>query len=239
VTIWLRSTTSTMTDAAALALRGEPHGTVVVAEEQTGGVGRHGSAWHSEYGSGLYMSVILRLPLGSSDLPVLTMAIGLAVQRALEETAHVSCDIRWPNDLMLNGKKVCGSMAQMTDKGVIIAGIGVNMNQTAFPDELQLIATSLRIETGREHSREELLDRIAAECMHYTALLAESGKPTILRQFEEHSSYARGKAVEVDGRIRGVTAGLTDDGFLLVETPAGVETILTGGIRAITSSEAR
>jgi BirA family biotin operon repressor/biotin-[acetyl-CoA-carboxylase] ligase len=225
-----------MKDAAKLAARGEPHGTVVVAEEQTAGIGRHGHTWHSAEGGGLYLSIILRLPLPVDVLPVLTMALGLAVQGAVEEVCGVRCDIRWPNDLLLGGKKLAGIMVQAADEGALIAGVGVNVNQVAFPEDLQAIATSLRIETRRKHSKEELLARVVAESLKYAALLTDSGKSHILKQFGERSSYARGKAVEVDDGRRvfaGVTVGLDENGFLMVETPSGVQTVLAGGVRAV------
>lgn len=228
-----------MKDAAELAARGEPHGTVVVAETQTAGVGRHGHSWHSESLGGLYLSIILRLPLAPDSLPVLTMALGLAVQRAVDDTAGVACDLRWPNDVLLNEKKCAGTMVQAADtpgnKGVLIAGIGANVNQTDFPPEIRSTATSLRLETGREHSKEALLDRIVAESLRYASLLAGRGKRPIFEQFEARSTYVRGKSVEVDAAdrvITGVTAGLDDNGFLLVQTPTGIETIVAGGVRA-------
>ena len=217
-----------MIDAAALAAKGEPHGTIVVAEEQTGGIGRHGHTWHSP-GAGLYMSIILRMSLPPDALPILTMGLGLAVQRAVDDLAGVSCDIRWPNDVMLNEKKLAGIMVQSAERGALIAGIGVNVNQPSFPEDIRTIATSLKIETGEEHSKEALLDRIAAESMRYAAIT----KTEILRQFAEHSTYVRGKAVEVEGKIRGVTAGLDEHGFLLVATEKGTERIIAGGVRPL------
>jgi BirA family biotin operon repressor/biotin-[acetyl-CoA-carboxylase] ligase len=225
VIVRLHSTESTMKDAAALAAKGEPHGTVVVAECQTSGIGRHGHTWHSEAGGGLYMSMILRL---QAPGPTVTMALGLAVQRAIDDLTNVSPDLRWPNDVILNERKLAGIMVQAADDA-LIAGIGVNVNQPAFPDELLSIATSLRIETGREHSKDALLGRIVAESLRYVQI----GKPGILRRFEERSSYVRGKSVQVDGRIRGVTAGLDADGFLLVQTATGVEKIIAGGVRPV------
>jgi BirA family biotin operon repressor/biotin-[acetyl-CoA-carboxylase] ligase len=238
MTVWLRSTASTMKDAAALAARGEPHGTVVVAEAQTAGIGRHGHSWYSESAGGLYLSIILRLPLAPEVLPVLTMALGLGAQRAVDDIARVACDLRWPNDLLLNDKKVAGIIVQAADtpssQGNLIAGIGVNVNQTHFPPEISSIATSLRMETGKEHSKHVLLDGIVAECLKYANLLAERGKAPILQQFEARSSYVSGKSVEVevvDRIISGTTAGLDADGFLRVRTVAGIETIVTGGVR--------
>jgi len=225
----LRTTTSTMTDAAALATRGRPHGTVVVADRQTGGIGRHGHSWHSEPDGGLYLSIVLRLSLAPADLPALTMALGLAVQKAVDDSADVACDLRWPNDVLLNDRKLAGILVQSTETDALIAGIGLNVNQTVFPEELRMIATSLRIETGREHSKDALLDRVVAESLR----AAQLSKPEILKQFSLHSTYVSGKEVEVDGRIRGITAGLDKDGFLLLATPAGVERIVSGGVRPI------
>jgi BirA family biotin operon repressor/biotin-[acetyl-CoA-carboxylase] ligase len=111
----------------------------------------------------------------------------------------------------------------------------VNVNQTEFPPELSAIATSLRLETGREYSKEALLDRVVAESLRYAGLLADRGKGPILEQFEAKSTYVRGKSVEVetgDRLITGVTVGLDNKGFLRVQTSEGVETIVTGGVRA-------
>jgi BirA family biotin operon repressor/biotin-[acetyl-CoA-carboxylase] ligase len=213
-----------MKDAAALAVQGAPHGTAVVAEEQTAGIGRHGHSWHSEPSAGLYLSIVLRLPVAT---PALTMALGLAVQTAINDLARVATDIRWPNDIMLNERKLGGIMVQ-AEAGAQIAGIGVNVNHSAFPEDLAQIATSLRIETGLEHSKESLMERIVAESLRYAAL----GKAEILRRFEESSTWVSGKSVIVDDRISGITAGLDQNGFLRVRTAAGVETILAGGVRA-------
>ena len=219
----LESTTSTMRDAAELAAKGAPHGTVVAAARQTRGIGRHGHTWHSEPDGGLYMSIILRLP---GHGPEVTLALGLAVQVAVSDFA--STDLRWPNDVMLNHRKLAGILVQ-TQSGALIAGIGINVNQIAFPDDLNGVATSLRIETGLEIPMDSVLDRVLAESLRYTG----KTKPEILRLFDERSTYARGKAVEVDGRYKGVTAGLDPNGFLTVRTATGIETVLAGGVREI------
>ena len=232
MTIWLRSTTSTMIDAAVLAARGEPHGTAVAAESQTAGVGRQGHSWHSEDTGGLYVSIILRLHFLPRDLPLLTMALGLAVQRALQPEA--TTDIRWPNDILLHGKKLAGILVQTPATGVAIAGIGLNVNQTSFPDDLREIATSLRLHGSEELCKEQILDRIVADCLAEAAALAAGGRDSVLARFRECSSWVQGKAVEVQQdrqMIRGITDGLDADGFLLVRTATGVETILTGGVR--------
>lgn len=220
----LESTASTMVDAATLSRQGAPHGTVIVAEQQTAGVGRHGHAWHSEPKAGLYLSIVLRIPAAT---PTLTMALGLAVQRAINDTAQVSTDLRWPNDVMLNDRKIAGIMVQASEPGVLIAGIGINVNHSTFPEEIREIATSLKIETGHQQDKEALLLRVLAESLRYIQL----DKSEVLKRFEKNSSYVKGKSVIVDDRLRGVTAGLDPDGFLLLKTETGIETILAGGVR--------
>jgi BirA family biotin operon repressor/biotin-[acetyl-CoA-carboxylase] ligase len=218
----LQTTVSTMMDATALAAEGAPHGTAIVTEQQTKGIGRHGHSWHSP-GAGLYLSIILRLPTAQ---PILTMALGLAVQRAVNDIAGVATDIRWPNDVMLNEKKLAGIMIQAAHNA-LIAGIGVNVNQQSFPEDIRDIATSLQLETGTTQNKEALLDRVIAESLRY----ASFPKTEILRQFELNSTYVTGKPVAVDNQIHGVTAGLDDNGFLRVATAAGIQTIYAGGVR--------
>jgi len=221
----LHTTASTMKDAAALAAKGEPHGTAVIAEIQTAGIGRQGHTWHSDDTGGLYISIILRLT-GSG--PILTMALGLAVQRAVNDLAQVSTDLRWPNDVMLSERKLAGIMVQAAE-GALIAGIGLNVNQSAFPQDLAGLATSLKIETGREHDKDALANRIIAESLRYATL----PKAQILKRFEECSTWPRGKAVSVDDKIKGVTAGLDENGFLLIQTAEKLETVIAGGVRPL------
>jgi BirA family biotin operon repressor/biotin-[acetyl-CoA-carboxylase] ligase len=128
---YYRTVDSTMNVAARL----EP-GAAIVAEEQTAGYGRHGHSWHSEPGNGIYCSMVL------APSPALTLALGLAAQNAIFEATGLHCDLRWPNDLMLGGKKVGGVLAQGID-GRAIAGIGINVNHTSFPPELAGEAMSL------------------------------------------------------------------------------------------------
>ena len=213
-----------MVDAAKLAAEGAPHGTAIVAERQTRGIGRHGHSWDSQT-DGLYLSIILRLPTAQ---PILTMALGLAVQRAVNDLASVATDIRWPNDVMLNERKLAGIMIQAAGNA-LIAGIGVNVNQPSFPAEIEAIATSLRIETGQEQDKEALLNRVLTEVMRCAAL----PKQEVLGLFERNSSYVSGKHVEVDGQYRGITAGVDENGFLRVATEKGIETVFAGGIRSI------
>jgi BirA family transcriptional regulator, biotin operon repressor / biotin---[acetyl-CoA-carboxylase] ligase len=211
---------TTMTAAAGL----EP-GSVVLADEQTAGLGRLGRSWHSEPASGIYCSTVL------APAPGLTLALGLAVQEAIAVSTGLACDLRWPNDVMLAGRKTAGILVQVVD-GAAIAGIGINVNHTSFPPELAQEATSLRLNAGRELAREEILLALLPAIDRFTQLDRE----TVLRLFTHASSYACGRRVIVnlpEGTIEGVTAGLDSSGFLIVRKPDGTDTlIVAGGVRA-------
>lgn len=212
---------STMTAAA-----GQPAGTVVVAEEQTAGQGRMGRSWYSPRGEGLYCSIVLPAP---EPAPVLTLALGLATKEAIERTAGVGCDLRWPNDVLLAERKVAGVLVQLQEASAI-AGIGINVSQAAFPPELAPQATSLRIATGTLYSRELLLANLLDAVETYTGLLAAEGAEPVLRLFSQASSYVFGRRVIVDG-TRGVTDGLDPSGFLWLKTARGRRLIRAGNVR--------
>ncbi|MGO9262564.1 MAG: biotin--[acetyl-CoA-carboxylase] ligase [Bryobacteraceae bacterium] len=212
-------------DSTMLAAAGLELGAVVLADRQTAGQGRHGHSWHSEPGHGIYCSVVLE------PTPFLTLALGLAAQHAIVEATSLVADLRWPNDLLLGGSKVAGILVQLVD-GRAIAGIGINVNHTAFPPELAREATSLRLHAGRAIAREEILIALLAAIDSFAA---ESGE-TILRLFTHASSYACGRRVTVEqpgGTIVGTTAGLDPSGYLMVRKDDGTVTlIVAGGVRA-------
>jgi BirA family transcriptional regulator, biotin operon repressor / biotin---[acetyl-CoA-carboxylase] ligase len=228
------SVDSTMTRAAALAAAGCESGTTVVADEQTAGQGRLGRSWHSEKTAGLYMSQVLRLKICPDTLPIVTLAIGLATAEAITDTAAIACDLRWPNDVLVAGKKCAGILVQLQD-GVLILGIGINVNHASFPPEIAAIATSLRIATGREHSRDALLDKLLSSIDEHLDTLLKSGKDAVLSAFTGASSYVRGRRVVVDTgaeSIEGTTDGLDPQGFLVLRQNNGRRTlILAGGVR--------
>jgi BirA family biotin operon repressor/biotin-[acetyl-CoA-carboxylase] ligase len=231
---YFESIDSTMHEAARLASAGCVAGTAVVAGEQTSGQGRHGRSWHSEPGAGLYASVVLRPPVPTEALPVLTLALGLATAEAIARSTDLRCDLRWPNDVMLNGKKVAGILVQLVDT-CCIAGIGINVNHRSFPPDLASVATSLHLETGKQYSREQLLINLLQAVDSFGKMLADGGKRSILDMFARSSSYARNKKVVVhqgDSVLRGMTAGLNESGFLLLRQEDGTDcVIVAGGVR--------
>ncbi len=226
---------STMLEAARLAEAGCEHGTVVIADEQTAGQGRHGRTWHSEPNAGLYTSIVLRPGLPPDSLPVLTLALGLAAADAIAGATGLTCDLRWPNDLMLQDRKVAGILVQLLDSAAI-AGIGVNVNHGAFPPEIAAEATSLRMVANASQSREHLLVALLLAVDQYCGLLAaDGGKQKILAMFSRRSSYARNKRVTVEqgtALVEGITAGLDPSGFLILRRDDGSENlVLAGGVR--------
>jgi BirA family transcriptional regulator, biotin operon repressor / biotin---[acetyl-CoA-carboxylase] ligase len=224
---------STMTEAARLAASGAPHATIVLAEEQTAGVGRLGRSWHSDAELGIYCSILLRLPVEPDTLPVINLMLGLATAEAIEKSTNLACDLRWPNDVLINERKVAGILAQLVDQ-CVIAGIGINVNQTSFPADLRTPATSLRIESaGEVQCRDRIVIDLIESVDAFSSMLAAQGSECIIRAFMSASSYAlnRRVLVEEDGR-RGITAGLDENGFLLVRFDNGrMERIAAGGVR--------
>ena len=207
------------------AAAGRSTGTIVLADEQTAGRGRHGHTWHSEPRSGLYLSTVLK------PAPLLTLALGLATVEAITRATGIACDLRWPNDVMIGGKKISGILVELVS-GLAIGGIGINVNHAAFPPGLADEATSLRLHAGREFSRTEILLALIPAIDTFQALDHEN----ILRLFAQSSSYASGRRVRVSqpgGVIEGTTAGLDPSGYLVVRKDDGTDTlILAGGVRA-------
>lgn len=232
---WHESIDSTMHRAAELAAEGCPAGTIVGADIQTAGQGRLGRHWHSQQG-GLYFTMILRPKVEMRDLPVVTMAIGVAVADALQMFAGVSVDLRWPNDVMVGDRKLVGILAQWHG-GAVLAGIGVNVSQQEFAADVRDIATSLALESGRSHDKQVLMKAIAASVDTHIHILETGGVTSILRLFANASSYVSGRRVKIElpgGDVIGTTAGLTPDGFLLLRKDDGEEmTITAGGVRPV------
>ncbi len=226
---------------------GAPHGSVYVADEQLAGRGRGDHRWHSAAGEGLYVSVLLRPQWSPSQLIWLPLIAGLALHRAIQSSTALDADLRWPNDMLLHGRKCAGILVEaQTDslqQSFAVVGIGVNLRQREFPPDLATPATSLELETGREILRESLflavLQSLHAELEAVnTAVAAAAYFASIPARMEQISTWIRGKRVRVHGpqEFCGVTAGLDGDGFLRVQTEQGLQRVLTGGLREATSA---
>ncbi len=233
------STGSTNSDAVLAARRGAPHGSVFFADEQTSGRGRGDHSWYSTAGQGIYVSIVLRLPLAASRLSLLPLAAGLAAADAIRIASALSVDLRWPNDLLIGPRKVGGILAEaQTDAGLVsfaVVGIGINVHQRAFDPNLSTPGTSLDLESGRYVDRQQLLvallESLELETLNLTD--PDAGK-SIPARLAQSSTWIKGRHVEVHGpqACTGVTEGLDEHGFLLVRTGNGLVLVQTGGIRA-------
>jgi len=247
----LHSVGSTNVLALAAAQAGAPHGSVWVADEQTAGRGRSNHSWHSASGDGLYVSVLLRPQMALTNALWLSLATGLAAQSAIAAVSGLTPDIRWPNDLLIGSKK-CGGILVETSATAsqseapamlryAVVGVGVNLNHQSFPIELEALATSLQLETGRPWAREQILVKFLSELEKETALLEAELRGTsagtgLLDRFSAASTWVRGKPVRVDeaGGYTGVTDGLDARGFLRVIGDDDVlHIVLSGGVRAL------
>jgi BirA family biotin operon repressor/biotin-[acetyl-CoA-carboxylase] ligase len=230
---------STNTVALRMGEEGEPHGAVFLAEEQSAGRGRAGRKWLSEKSAGIHCTILLRPPMSPALAPLLTLVAGVAARDAVAEETGLSPDIRWPNDLLINGKKFGGILIEMRAEPDRIhyaaVGIGINVNQTKMPAEIAPIATSLRMETGKVHSRIELLLRLLRCFDHYYNLFLAQGAPPILEQFAKVSSYYQGKRVQITTfreTFTGTTVGLEPSGVLRVQRDdgRGIEPVISGDV---------
>ncbi|GGA23297.1 biotin--[acetyl-CoA-carboxylase] ligase [Paenibacillus physcomitrellae] len=233
----LAVTGSTQDEARALAEQGAPEGTLVIAEEQTKGKGRMGRSWYSPPGNGLWMSLLLRpdLPLGSA--PQLTLLTAVAVCRAIRSVAAVDAGIKWPNDILIGGRKTCGILLESTGEDerirYCIAGIGIDVNMAAeeLPENLRSIMTSLRIESGQEVDRSKLAGAIMNEMEQlYGIYMAEGFGP--VAALWEALSVSLNKAVTAHtpgGVLKGTAVSLDSSGALIVRLSDGQMTKIISG----------
>jgi BirA family transcriptional regulator, biotin operon repressor / biotin---[acetyl-CoA-carboxylase] ligase len=233
---------STNTYAMAQGEAGAPDGSVYFADEQTAGRGRGTHEWSSPPGSGLYASVLLRPRIAPADVLWLSLAAGLAVRNAVQQVTSLACDLRWPNDLLFESRKFCGILtelnAEVTRVRHLVIGIGINVHQSQFPEELRSVATSLHIETGRDWPRQDLLVALLQSLHREVSALTAPGNlgeatASILSRLERASTWVRGKRVHVEELegYEGITEGLDPRGFLQIRTATGLQTVFSGGVR--------
>lgn len=222
--------------AKELGAQGAPEGALVVAEAQSAGRGRLGRSWDSPPGVGLYVSLLLRPPLPPEEMPQITLTAAVAGVRALRRAAGLTTEIKWPNDLLLHGKKAGGILTEMETESdrirYLVLGWGLNVNNPDFPPELASTATSLHLATGRTFSRVAIL-RAWLEDLEalYDRFLA-GDFPRILQEWKQHA-VTLGREVEVlqgTRRLRGQAVDVDADGSLLLKQPSG-------GIIRVTSGE--
>ena len=232
---------STNTEAARQARLGAPEGVCVIAREQTAGRGRNNRVWVSPMDAGLYFSILLRPRVEQKLWPLLTLMSAVAVHDALAEACKLHTDIKWPNDVYAGGRKLCGILAETVEAEAgraVVVGIGINLNDRAFPEELKSVATSVEAETARKVVRDHLIEALMTALLKkYEAFQQPDGISAMLCEWSEHSSYARGKRVRVElasETIEGTTRGLEPDGALRVETLEGeIKLVRAGDVTAL------
>lgn len=228
---------STNTEALRQAMLGAPEGLCVVAREQTQGRGRQQRLWISPADAGLYFSIVLRPQrLRERAWPLLTLMAALAVRDALSLTCGLETDIKWPNDIMIEERKLCGILAETieTETGrAVVIGIGINLDDRAFPPELKAVAASVSSVTGKLPDAERLMQSlIRALCERYEILKAANGEEETINEWSHRSSYAHNRHVRATlatETFTGWTRGLEPDGALRVETSTGEIRIVRAG----------
>lgn len=220
---------STQNIASVKAREGAPHGTVVITEEQTAGRGRLERVWDSSANKGIWMSLIIRPDISPQYAPQFTLVAAVAITRAIEDLTNCIPEIKWPNDILINGKKVTGILtelqADMDRVHSIIIGIGVNVNQTVdfFDESIRSIATSLKMETGFENNRAALVAKIMFYIEKYADIYIENGFGPIKILWECYSGTIgkRIRATLLKETLEGVAIGITNDGVLQLKLDSG------------------
>lgn len=208
---------------------GVPDGTVIIAEEQTAGKGRMSRQWASAARKGIWMSLIMRPELPPQQAPQITLVAAVAVTRAIHDVTGLTPHIKWPNDILLDGKKVTGILTELQSDPdrvkAIILGIGINVNQTTedFPDELEDIATSLKIASGKTINRAQLIAKTLQYLEQYTEMYVTNGFKPIKLLWESYSNVTgrRIRAIMLNETIEGIAHGISEDGRLEVKLDDG------------------
>ncbi|MEO6908556.1 MAG: biotin--[acetyl-CoA-carboxylase] ligase [Abditibacteriaceae bacterium] len=227
-------TTSTNTIAHQWALEGAPHGAIVTAAAQTAGVGRRGREWISAPGKGIYLSIILR-PQADLLPQQCTLLLAVAACRALEKSAEVHAQTKWPNDILLQGRKVggvlCSGEWRHDELAFIIAGIGLNINQTKedLPERPIYPATSLREISGQEQNVEDVLSKVLSEM---NALEKNNDWLAIHHEFQQRCIFM-GEVIglqEEEKKYFGIAQRIDEEGFLWLQTATGLRRFVNGEI---------
>lgn len=221
---------STNREAADRARNGADEGITIVADEQTAGRGRQGRNWISHKGDGAYFSTILRPSIEPRHFPLVQLMAAVAVHDALLEL-DIKSDIKWPNDILVSDKKICGILSEMIDAlsaPAVVVGIGINLRNA----DVEMNATSIEIESGQQIGRDDLIARVQTQLgKRYIVFLADP--VSILEEWSQRSSYAEGKEVKVDlgqnEMFTGTTCGLEENGALRVRVTGGSVRIVQAG----------
>lgn len=228
---YLEETGSTNIDAKRFAEDGAVHGTVVAAGMQTSGRGRRGRMWQSPPGTSIYMTILLKPDFAPDKASMLTLVMALSVAEAITEAAGIPAGIKWPNDIVVNKKKVCGILTEMNAEQdyiqYVVIGVGINVNNAApeeFPEEIRQTATSLRIESGRLLNRAALIERVLYHFeRNYDTYVRKLDLSELMEEYNEFllNKDAEVRVLDPKGEFTGIARGINETGELLVEKEDG------------------
>lgn len=236
--VYLEQTDSTNNEARRQAEQGAPDGTLVLAELQTAGKGRRGRFWTSPPGTGIWMSLLLRPDFTPEHAANLTLVAAMAVETGIREVTGLDCQIKWPNDIVLDGKKICGILTEMsTEEDCIrhvVVGIGINVNIEEFPEEIGATATSLAIVSGSTMKRAPLVDAVMRAWEHYYGIFQETLDMSVLKDTYNRHLVNLGREVKVlapKGEYNGISQGINDSGELMVALESGeIREVISGEV---------
>lgn len=234
--LFLEETDSTNLEARRHVREEGAHGLLVIAGRQTAGRGRRGRSWHSSSEGGIFMSLLLKPECRTEQASMLTLVAAEAAAEAAEEQCGQAVGIKWPNDLVMRGRKVCGILTEMTLDGremeAVIIGIGLNVNMTEFPSEVAERATSLRLETGRMLEKEKIIGSFLEKFEKYYTIFLEDGDLKRIRPAYEQRLVNKDEKVRIldpGGEYEAHALGITPGGQLLVKREDGSEQEIFAG----------
>lgn len=235
-TVFFEEVDSTNNVAKKMAEEGAPHGRLVIAENQNAGKGRRGRTWSSPEGTGIWMTFILRPQISPQAASMLTLVAAMAVRKAIYLETGLETVIKWPNDIVAGGKKICGILTEMSAElewiNYVVVGVGINANIRKFPDEISDKATSLILETGRTVDRSRMVSAYGNAFEEYYNRFLETGNLALLKD-EYNSSLAnfhnQVRVLDTAGEFVGISKGINDAGELVVTDDEGTERIVRSG----------
>ena len=226
---------STNQTAKMLAEQGASHGTLVVAERQVSGRGRRGRTWHSPKGSGIWMSILLRPQIHPMSASMLTLVAAMAVYDAISSRVE-GCAIKWPNDIVINGRKVCGILTEMSSEldniHYVVIGIGINVNTDDFPEDIAAVAASMHVITGEYYKRAEIIADVWKYFEKYYDQFLQTENLSLMVESYNQRLVNMGRKVYIEERgsqYEGTACGIDSEGALLVEKTDGTRTAVISG----------